>query len=355
MNKSKLRRRSPTYLSPSPRELSPHIRATHIDSDGDTVMSASRPNSLVNPASSIRLPTLDEILSDSAPQPWTLSAFMAYLSQNHCLETLEFTMEAERYRQAYSQVMHEQTGYQVDHVCELWQKLIHAYIQPYGVREVNLPAHVRDHLLSLSASSLPPHPSELDEAVRIVYDLMNDSVLLSFLESLAPPPTDHYAEGWTQDARQGRSKLRIPRDLASSREDSSRSPKASFLPQLNIGRRSEGLSHSASSSTEPADRGELTDDSGSHSPPSLEPMTPPTTPPTSDWAFASTSPGTIQRAISAHNSGWKKMGAKLGFSKKSRSSRRSHTSNAKNTSVSDVNLQSSDPTSSSGSSHNNVL
>jgi hypothetical protein len=46
-------------------------------------------------------PTLDEVLANTAPAPYTLSAFMAYLSQNHCLETLEFTLDAKRYREAY--------------------------------------------------------------------------------------------------------------------------------------------------------------------------------------------------------------------------------------------------------------
>jgi hypothetical protein len=74
----------------------------------------------------------------------------------------------------------------------------------------------------------------------------------------------------------------------------------------------------------------LTDDtSSSASPPGMEPMTPPTTPLTSDWAFtsssSSTSPGSLQRAVSAHNAGWRKMGAKLGLSRKGRG-KRSHPS-----------------------------
>jgi hypothetical protein len=52
-------------------------------------------------------------------------------------------------------------------------------------------------------------------------------------------------------------------------------------------------------------------------------MTPPTTPPSSDWTFG-TSPNGISRAM--HASGWKKMGAKLGLGKKSRSKRSQTTS-----------------------------
>lgn len=248
---------------------------------------------------------------------------MAFLSQNHCLETLEFTMDAERYRTTYADVVGGRPGSMGDgaeHLCVLWQKLMHAYIQPCGTREVNLPSRVRDRLLSLPSTPVPPNPSELDEAVRIVYELMNDSVLGPFLASVAPH------EDLVHDNRLLRSRLRIPKDSAasSSGEESSRSPKSGFLPMLNIAWASEPKS-SASSSSDPNEHSGLSDDSGSApSPPTHEPMTPPTTPPTSDWGF-NASPGSLQRAISAHNNGWKKMGAKLGLSRKGRN-KRGHTS-----------------------------
>jgi hypothetical protein len=37
------------------------------------------------------------MLANAAPSPWTLGAFMQYLSENHCLEVLEFTTDASRY------------------------------------------------------------------------------------------------------------------------------------------------------------------------------------------------------------------------------------------------------------------
>jgi hypothetical protein len=36
-----------------------------------------------------RRPNLRDILANTSPPPWTLAAFMAYLSNNHCLETLD--------------------------------------------------------------------------------------------------------------------------------------------------------------------------------------------------------------------------------------------------------------------------
>ncbi|KAM0328461.1 hypothetical protein ACHAQA_004868 [Verticillium albo-atrum] len=228
-------------------------------------------------------------------------------------------MDADRYRNAYCQIITEQTSPIADgndHICSLWDKLMQAYIIPYAPREVNLPARVRDRLLAQPCSPVPPRPSELDEAVAIVYELMNDSVLLPFIESLSPAHSETHMEEDVADAsRQGRSRLKLHHDAMPARsDDPSRSPK--FLPQLTIGR-SGANSRSASASADLADREGLTDDSISAASPSTEPMTPPTTPPTSEWTF-NTSPGGFQRALTAHNNGWKKMGAKLGFNRKSR-------------------------------------
>jgi hypothetical protein len=272
-------------------------------------------------------PSLRDILSDVAPPPFTLGAFTAFLSQNFCLETLEFTLDAERYRAAYTNYLKEQTagsGDSKEHVCAIWRKIISAYILPHGHREVNIPAHVRDRLLSLATSPVPPDPSELDEAVRIVYELLNDSVLGPFLASVS-------AQQWEQtrceasDSRHARSRLRIPRESSSASEDSTRSPRSGFLPLLTIPWSNEPRS-ATSSSSDAADRGGLTDDSANTpSPTGNEPMTPPTTPPTSDYGFNS-SPGGLQK-VSSHSSGWKKMGAKLGFNRMSRS-KRGHSASA---------------------------
>jgi len=273
-------------------------------------------------------PLLRDILTNMAPPPYTLSAFTAFLSQNHCMETLEFTMDADRYRSVYANFMAAQAaGFSdgSDHVCSLWRKIITAYIKQYGPREVNLPAHVRDRILSLPATPIPPNPSELDEAVRIVYELMNDSVLGPFLASVTAHH-DEVVEDDTHDSRQARSRHRMTRDMSSSSDESSRSPKIGFLPMLNIPWTSEPKS-SASSSSDPAERGALTDDSiHTPSPTGNEPMTPPTTPPMSDWGFSGT-PGGLHKALSQHSSGWKKMGAKLGLNRMGRS-KRGHSSSA---------------------------
>jgi hypothetical protein len=354
--------------SPSPRETSPKPSSVFEDGDGDSVMTASRPPSmaLMPPASAATSPTsppsLRDILSNTAPPPYTLGAFTAFLSQNHCLETLEFTMDADRYRAAHVQILqHHATGAgdANEHVCALWQKLMHAYILPCGYREVNLPAHVRDRLLSLPATPTPPSPTELDEAVTIVYELMNDSVLGPFLASVSAPSPELPDED--HEGRQHRTRLRIPKEGSSlsnhshhthhTHEEPNRSPKVGFLPLLNLSWTNDHhVNRSGSSSGEVAEREVgLSDDTGSTGSPSgNEPMTPPTTPPTSDWAF-STSPSSLHRAISAHNNGWKKMGAKLGLSRRGRNKRSHNSSTA--SAGSDVDLPMSDAPPGSSSSN----
>ncbi|KAH6621194.1 hypothetical protein B0J18DRAFT_480738 [Chaetomium sp. MPI-SDFR-AT-0129] len=315
-------------------------------------MSTSRPPSLalMPPSSacsnSASPPPLRDILTNAAAPPYTLSAFTAFLSQNHCMETLEFTMDADRYTTVYFNCAREQAlGFEngIEHVASLWQKIISAYIVPYGHREVNLPAHVRDRLLSLPNTPIPPHPSELDEAVRIVYELMNDSVLGPFLASVAVH--HEWAEENPEDPRHVRTRLRIPREFSQSSDDSGRSPRVGFLPMLNMAWTSEPKS-SASSSNESADRG-LTDGSANTpSPGANEPMTPPTTPPVSDWEF-NTSPGGLVKSPNGHSSSWKKMSAKLGFGRMNRS-KRGHSSSATSVPVEVVPIPDDDVTIPSG-------
>ncbi|KAL2018624.1 hypothetical protein VTK56DRAFT_527 [Thermocarpiscus australiensis] len=318
------------------RELSPRPSSVLPDDDGDPIVTNSRPSSLalMPPASACSSaaspPSLRDILTNSAQPPYTLGAFMAFLSQNHCLETLEFTMDAERYRTAYLEFITEAAVGAEDgneHVCSLWAKLMHAYIFPCGPREVNLPADVRDRLLSLPAMAVPPNPSELDEAARIIYELMNDSVLGPFLTSVATRPGE-ISRGEVQELKHARSRPWMPRNhVTSTADESSQFSRTGLLPVLSIPWTGEPRS-SASSSSDPAEReGGLSDDSAkTPSSTGQEPTTPPATPPTLDWG-SNTSPGGLQRALSAHSSGWKRMGAKLGLNRMGRS-KRSHTSAA---------------------------
>ncbi|KAI9889851.1 MAG: hypothetical protein M1814_004686 [Vezdaea aestivalis] len=343
-------RRSPS-LNPSSRETSPTPSGllSDCDADDESTMSSgensapSRPLSVAIPKPTnqydgryiARRPALADILANTAPSPWTLSAFMAYLSQNHCLETLEFTMDASRYRKHFSQTIapsgpdglappsEEKTQF----VRMLWQRLLEAYIIPNGPREVNLPSTVRDALLSQSNISSPPHPSTLDEAVKIIYELMEESVLVPFLNSVsfnrAPNSATISGYNTSEEALWAASleERRFQHGMQSSlRRDAS--PPQSILefpqtaariasPQSNL---SASLARATASSgtrlapiaSNSSDTAALTDDSGGASSPGREPMTPPSTPPTSDLG-------------SSPKASWKKMTGKLGWKKGGRS------------------------------------
>lgn len=363
MRKSK-RDKPPSIYPPShhhhhSRETSPRCSSVFEDWDADDEdfmfsceFPPSRPLSMAVPQQSgpycPRRPTLQEVLANAAPPPWTLTAFMAYLSQNHCLETLEFTMDASRYRKHYNTMLESNGGViRVDsegceYVRMLWQKLLDAYLTPNGPREVNLPSDVRDILLSLPNQVTPPHPSALESAVQIIYELMNDSVLIPFLNSLSPTrgsnPTispwtsseempDLIYHGAAEDRSMSPSRNRSGREgsppniefeKAGSPRPSRQSHLSAALSRSTGNRLSAYLTNASTVSG--SESNELTDDSGNSPATSTgEPMTPPTTPPTSESLMSpSTSPKNIKET------GWKKMGAKLGWKK----SRSGHTSSA---------------------------
>ncbi|KAF9738502.1 hypothetical protein PMIN06_001659 [Paraphaeosphaeria minitans] len=263
-------------------------------------------------SASNRRPNLSEILANTAPPPYTLSSFMAFLSQNHCLENLEFTMDASRYRKHYSKMANRHPGTPISplsdecaYVLMLWRRLIDAYIRESGPREVNLPADVRDTLLNLSDSYVPPHPSALDEAVNKIYELMEESVLVSFLNSASPMSALHSAVSHdSHESSTTRSSTRSYDERTLHHTRTSAHPpvhqRASAPSSLTSNfMHARPFSHSrfnsqpATSSGSSSSRGPLsyasgsdalTDDSGSRSPSGMsDPLTPPGTPPMSDY------------------------------------------------------------------------
>ncbi|KAL1304811.1 hypothetical protein AAFC00_003739 [Neodothiora populina] len=342
---------------------SPGSSVGDCDADDEGTMSMdeskSRPLSVVIPEVHTvegpycpRKPGLQEILANKAPAPWTLSAFMAYLSNNHCLETLEFTMDAGRYKKHYQRMMDkavvpgEPSERDSDYVKELWSRLIEAYIQPNGSREVNLPSEVRDPIIRLTPSSLPPAPEILDSAVNKTYELMEESVLVPFLNSvcpLLPPQYTHHMGNQDTTHKHHHSDERSHSQRRSNHHSSRSSPpphtawdhSADPLPASVPNRKSAPSalttamskhrftnklsptsSHqsaslntaiSTSSGSETLLSGpSLTDDSGSSgSPTNDSPMTPPVSPPIGDL---SSSPR------SGRDSGaWKKLGRLSGW------------------------------------------
>jgi hypothetical protein len=351
------KRRTPTLFVSTDTSQIPPPGFDDCEADDEGTMSTdeykttTRPLSVAIPQAQgpycPRWPTLQEILSNTAPPPWTLTQFMAYLSQNHCLETLEFTMDASRYRKQYSETFSTHISPDSEackYVKMLWQRLRDAYIAPNGPREVNLPCDVRDRLLSLPNHNYPPPPDSLDQAVKIIYELMDESVLVPFLNSISSyRNTQTCASPWNSSDEnlymQGSLDDRLLYTRSRSRRESSppppamadfvsssytpsatsyrsgRSPVSSSQMMSNVGRGNRLSTHiSSSSSYGSGDM--LTDDSGSASSVSGGPMTPPTTPPTSDAGGSSPK--------SRSGDAWKKMTGRLGWKKKSVGGLRDH-------------------------------
>lgn len=291
----------------------------------------SRPISL---ALSGSRPTLDEVLANQAPPPYTLTAFMAYLSQNHCLETLEFTMDSKRYLDNYMSVARQTNEIpimsetpQAANLCMLWQRLLSAYIVPGAPREINLPSTVRDALLRHSNSRRPPHPETLDSAVKRMRDLMDESIFIPFLNSRASqaPPQPRrrndeisLEETGVNPGVHRRMSIRHQRLSPQSSFVSPRSTTSGYF-SYNTSTTSQGTHHAPSRSNTTrasphgytscdSGTGNLTDDTGSipSSPGVNEPMTPPTTPPSSD----------LHSPKNRSENTWKKMGMKLGWKKR---------------------------------------
>ena len=89
---------------------------------------------------------------------------MAFLSQNHCLENLEFTMDASRYRKHYSKMVNRHPGTPISPLSEecgyvlmLWRRLIDAYIRESGPREVS-PQETNPAPIRHAANTAPGQP-----------------------------------------------------------------------------------------------------------------------------------------------------------------------------------------------------
>src|SRR5262249_6672508 len=126
-----------------------------------------------------------------APPPYTLAAYTAFLSQQHCLETLEFTTEAKKYTEKYYEASANLAGMPLSNETEEgsdliqdWTRLLDIYIRPGAPREINLPAEERDALVHRGYDLRPPLPDSLDAAVKRMYDLMSDSIFIPFCNSL---------------------------------------------------------------------------------------------------------------------------------------------------------------------------
>lgn len=136
---------------------------------------------------SFKLPTLDDILADRAPEPYTLEGLKDFMARNHCLEVLEFVLDVALYRQWYY-VWDTATSASrcTATLRHQWDHILSTYIRTNASKELNVPCNVRDDLLHAwrDAARQPVPPEHLDGAVDVAKDLMKENVYLPFIATV---------------------------------------------------------------------------------------------------------------------------------------------------------------------------
>lgn len=132
-------------------------------------------------------PSLNDVLHNTAPHPYTFNSFTAHLSRRHCLEILEFILEARCYRDSYETTpLADESLISSNRpkswiLLELWQQLLSTYIIPGSPRELNLRSNIRCGLLGHHNPEKPPAPTALDAAEKEMHELLSHSIFPSFL------------------------------------------------------------------------------------------------------------------------------------------------------------------------------
>ena len=361
-----IRRKSAPYLPSLPQSrkgsisVSVYAEPTHVStvmSGRDSTISSSDASMAVRSGRDyhhryVRRPNLTQILSDEAPPPWTLEAFTSYAARNLCLENIEFIQDARRYKTQYQAAMsmpsdhaksqpHQRPGldrfnsFQVEKLKEMWTRLMLTYIAPSSPKEINLTSDIRSGLLPHNKQMMAPSPDLLEPAVKKIEELIEDSILFSFLNEvqMSESPSVYFSSGASREqlGLDPTDKLIYPPSIQEMISPVSenpspspfspvkRSPKHGHFVFPNIDRSSShrgspvpamgaALPGSAANSIAPT----LSEDSSSViSPaPSQGQRTPPRTPPGHDSISKMTSP-------KQGHERWKRMSQKFGFSRKS--------------------------------------
>lgn len=161
------------------------LETLHSSSSSSTMFSCSETPSVSSSTTSKsckKVPSLDDILANDAPYPYNLTSFIGFLSQNHCLETVEFTMDVAKYTASYSTpCMSKQI------LARMWHKVVDTYIRTDGPKELNLSCEVKLELTKLSeevGDGEPPEPVLLKSSVDMVKDMIKDNAYLPFISSI---------------------------------------------------------------------------------------------------------------------------------------------------------------------------
>lgn len=133
--------------------------------------------------------TLDDILSDQSSGSYSYNALLDFLTQGHCMETLDFISDAKLYRNTYTLY-----SISVDNcdlirdttlVAQQWKRLISTYVFPESPCQINFPDHIREQLFEPGDPIVsPPNPERLDLAIDYAYEIITEDALVPFARRL---------------------------------------------------------------------------------------------------------------------------------------------------------------------------
>lgn len=127
-------------------------------------------------------------LSDHAADAFTLDSFIDFLSENHCIELLDFLSDGKTYIDAYRASVPDlstRTTSDSRRLGRQWKVLMSTYIIPGAPDEINIPETIRSRLLDqVDVMVSPPNPTLLEPAINYAHELLTESALLPFIQSI---------------------------------------------------------------------------------------------------------------------------------------------------------------------------
>ncbi|THW37302.1 hypothetical protein D6D21_08319 [Aureobasidium pullulans] len=136
---------------------------------------------------------MEDILANRVPTPWTYASFVAYLSDNYCLEILQFALAAAQYKEQYDFVSSipgrrvSLPSQESQDLLILWTSLVETYLLPDGEREVNLPSRIRDPIIGYTLEQRAADPQVLESAILATWELMEGLILSSYVSEIPSP------------------------------------------------------------------------------------------------------------------------------------------------------------------------
>ncbi|KAF9891694.1 hypothetical protein FE257_003706 [Aspergillus nanangensis] len=151
--------------------------------------SAINPPETPNDAtSSNSRPQPEDVLAGSALEPYTFESFVDYLSQDHCIEILDFLSDAkvyiDTYRASAASIRGTKMTSESQRLGKQWKTLMSTYIAPGAPDELNIPESISASLLdNTDVIMKPPSPTKLEPAIRHAHKILTESALIPFIQS----------------------------------------------------------------------------------------------------------------------------------------------------------------------------